>query len=55
MRDFRCAKRHIEALPGELIRILRELQEISQNELTEICGILQSIKSAIRNDRIKIG
>ena len=55
MKDFVRAKRHIEVTPGESVRILRELQELSQNELAEICGIPQSTISAVENDRIKLG
>ncbi len=55
MRDFKPAKRHIEVSPGESVRILRELQELSQNELAELCGIPQSTISAIENDRVKLG
>ncbi len=55
MRDFKPAKRYIEVTPGESVRILRELQELSQNELAELCGIPQSTISAIENDRVKLG
>lgn len=55
MKDFVRAKRHVEVTPGESVRILRELQELSQNELAKVCGIPQSTISAIENDRIKLG
>ena len=55
MKDFISAKRHIEVTPGESVRILRELQELSQNELAKISGIPQSTISAIENDRVKLG
>ena len=55
MKDFRPAKRHIEVSPGESVRILRELQELSQNELAELSGIPQSTISAIENDRVNLG
>lgn len=55
MKDFRPAKRHIEVSPGESVRILRELQGLSQNELAKICGIPQSTISAIENDRVRLG
>jgi DNA-binding XRE family transcriptional regulator len=48
-------KRHIEVSPGESVRILRELQELSQNELGERCEIPQSTISAIENDRVQLG
>ncbi len=55
MKEFRPAKRHIEVTPGESVRILRELQELSQNDLAALCGIPQSTISAIENDRIRLG
>lgn len=55
MSDFRKAKKSIEVSPGESVRILRELQELSQNELAELSGIPQSTISAIENDRVRLG
>ena len=55
MKDFKRTKRYIEVSPGESVRILRELQELSQNELAAICGIPQSTISAIENDRVQLG
>lgn len=40
---------------GQSVRIARELNEISQNELAERTGIAQSTISAIETDRIKLG
>jgi transcriptional regulator with XRE-family HTH domain len=54
-RGYRKARRHIEVSVGESVRILRELQELSQNELAEKTGIPQSTLSAIENDRVKLG
>ena len=55
MKDFRKAKKQIEVSVGESVRILRELQEMSQNQLCEATGIPQSTISAIENDRINLG
>ncbi len=55
MKDFRKAKRTVEVSTGESVRILRELQEMSQNRLAEVTGIPQSTISAIENDRVKLG
>ncbi|MDH3835035.1 MAG: helix-turn-helix domain-containing protein [Nitrosopumilus sp.] len=55
MKDYRPAKRRINVSPGESVRILRELQELSQNELAELSGIPQSTISAIENERVKVG
>ena len=54
-KDFRPARRSVEVSVGESVRILRELQELSQNRLAELTGIPQSTISAIENDRVKLG
>ncbi len=54
-RDFRKAKRTVEVTVGESVRIMRELQDLSQNQLSEKSGIPQSTISAIENDRINLG
>jgi transcriptional regulator with XRE-family HTH domain len=55
MAEYRKARRTIEVSPGESVRIIRELQELSQNELAERSGIPQSTISAIERDRINLG
>jgi transcriptional regulator with XRE-family HTH domain len=55
MSDFRPARRRIAVSVGESLRILRELQEFSQNELAGLTGIPQATLSAIENDRIRLG
>ena len=55
MSEFSRAKRNIDVTPGESVRIIRELQELSQNQLAEISGIPQSTISAIENGRVKLG
>lgn len=55
MSEFRKAKKSIDVSSGESVRILRELQELSQNELAELSGIPQSTISAIENDRVRLG
>jgi len=55
MSDFRPAKKRISVSVGESVRILRELQEYSQNELARLTGIPQATLSAIENDRIRLG
>ena len=37
------------------MRILRELQELSQNQLSELTGIPQAAISAIENGRVNLG
>ncbi len=55
MKDYRRAKKLVDVSVGESVRILRELQEMSQNELSELTGIPQSTISAIENDRVNLG
>ncbi len=55
MKDYRKSKKLVDVSVGESVRILRELQEMSQNELAELTGIPQSTISAIENDRISLG
>ena len=55
MKLFRPAKTRIEVSVGESVRILRELQELSQSQLAERSGIPQSTISAIENGRVNLG
>ena len=55
MSDYRPAKKRIEVSVGEFVRIIRELQGMSQNELATATGIPQSTISAIENNRINLG
>ena len=53
--DFRKAQRTIEVTVGESVRIIRELQGMSQNDLSRRAGIPQSTISAIENERVNLG
>lgn len=55
MKDFLPARKRIEVSVGESVRVLRELQEMSQNQLAEATGISQATISGIENDRIRLG
>lgn len=55
MSEFRKAKPRIPVSPGESVRIMRELQELSQNQLAEAAGIPQSTISAIERERVNLG
>ena len=55
MKDYKLANRQIDVSVGESVRIIRELQEMSQNELAKATGIPQSTISAIENDRVNLG
>ena len=55
MSQFRPAKRRVVVSVGDSVRILRELQELSQNQLSKITGIPQTTISAIENGRVRLG
>jgi transcriptional regulator with XRE-family HTH domain len=55
MKLYRPAKKRISVSVGQSVRIIRELQELSQSELAELTAIPQSTISAIENDRVRLG
>jgi transcriptional regulator with XRE-family HTH domain len=55
MKEFRPAKKRIAVSVGESVRIVRELQGLSQNQLAQRTGISQATLSAIENDRVRLG
>ena len=48
------AKRRVKVSIGDSVRIVRELQELSQNHLAKLTGIPQTTISAIENDRVRL-
>ena len=55
MNEYRPAKKRITVSVGESVRIIRELQKLSQNQLSQLTGIPQTTISAIENDRVRLG
>ena len=55
MSEYRRARHRVEVTVGESVRIIRQLQELSQNELARLTGIPQSTISAIERDRVNLG
>ena len=55
MKGFRRARKVIDVSVGKSVRIIRELQGYSQNELAAMTGIPQATISEIENDRIRLG
>lgn len=49
------AKRRISVSVGESVRIIRELQGLSQSQLAKKTKMPQSTISAIENDRVALG
>ncbi len=54
-KDFRRSRTRVKVSVGESVRIIRELQGLSQNELSGLTGIPQSTISAVENDRVNLG
>jgi transcriptional regulator with XRE-family HTH domain len=55
MKNFIPAKTRIEVTVGDSVRILRELQELTQTQLASMTGIPQATISAIENNRVNLG
>ena len=55
MSQFRPAKKRVDVSVGESVRIIRELQGLSQTQLAQRTGIRQATLSAIENDRVRLG
>ena len=55
MKNYRKAKTTVGVSVGESVRIIRELQELSQSDLAQLTGIPQSTISGIENNRINLG
>lgn len=53
--EFVPAKTRVAMTPGRSLRVVRELQELSQNELAELSGLPQSTISGMESGRINIG
>jgi transcriptional regulator with XRE-family HTH domain len=55
MKDYKEAQKRTDVSIGESVKIIRELQELSQNDLSAITGIPQSTISAIEHNKINLG
>ena len=55
MKESQKAKKTTDVSVGDSVRIIRELQELSQNQLAVLTGIPQSTLSAIENNRVSLG
>ena len=53
--QFAIAKPIAKLTQGDMIRLLREKNELSQNQLAQMTGLTQSTISALENNRIKLG
>ena len=55
MENYQESATRTKVSVGESVRIIRELQELSQNELSALTGIPQSTLSAIEHGNINLG
>jgi transcriptional regulator with XRE-family HTH domain len=55
LKAYRKAMKTVDVSVGESVRIIRELQGLSQNELSSLTKIPQSTVSAIENNRVNLG
>jgi transcriptional regulator with XRE-family HTH domain len=55
MKNYRPARKRVSVSVGESVRIVRELQGLSQNALAQQTGISQATISAIEHDRVRLG
>lgn len=53
--DFEPARVNVSITPGEMLKTLRELQELTQNQLAEATGISQSNISSMKTNTKNIG
>ena len=47
MRKFIPARKRVDVSPGESVRIIRELQRLTQTQLSDACGIPQTTISGL--------
>lgn len=55
MKNYQESSKRVEVSVGESVRIIRELQDLTQNDLSAMTGIPQSTLSAIEHDKVNLG
>ena len=53
--EFISDKKYGNLTPGKALKIYRQLNGFSQNELAELTGLKQATISSLENDRITMG
>ena len=54
-KQFVPARAHAKLTTGEVIRMLRDLKEWTQEDLAKLCGITATNISLLENGKIEIG
>lgn len=55
LSDFERATALVDMTPGRMLRVLREMAELTQAQLAERAGMQQSVISALESGRDNIG
>ena len=53
--SFSSSKIRVSISQGQALKVLREKNELSQNDLAELTGLTQSTISSLENNRISLG
>ena len=54
-KGYKKASVNVKMTVGQSLKTLRELQELTQKELSELTGIAQATISAVERDRVSLG
>lgn len=54
-RDFVKSRVRVKLRPGEMVRLLRKKNELTQAELADRSGLTQATISSIENERVQLG
>ena len=54
-QDFSRSPKRVCITQGEMLRLIREKNELSQNELAEKSGLTQATLSSLENNRVSLG
>ena len=54
-QELTPSKKRVSLTQGEILRIIREKNGFSQNELAERAGLTQSTISSLENNRVSLG
>lgn len=54
-QELSLSQKRVRITQGEMLRIIREKNGLSQNELAEKSGLTQSTLSSLENNRVSLG
>jgi transcriptional regulator with XRE-family HTH domain len=55
LKDYKLARKRMDLSAGDSVRIMRELNELSQPQLAEITGIAVNSLAAIEKNQLALG